>query len=262
MFGGLSILILAQCGGSVPATNPYATNRFETIQNYFGPMTSLKVEVIYEAGAEPYTGAGLGRREVWRVSKDNLSSLFSGRSVATHISVPEKITEMQKLPAQNKFTWTEDELVQLAQTHRQNKTSQTGGSFVILFLNGFFSDSGVADSDVLGVNLTGTSIVAIFKPVITAAWKGEHFYVGKFIEQSTVVHEMGHALGLVNDSLPMVTPHQDVARGSHCTNENCVMFWEDSGAAAAKKFVKQYVKTGNEDLFAAECLQDARSYKP
>jgi hypothetical protein len=45
------------------------------------------------------------------------------------------------------------------------------------------------------------------------------------IEKAVLVHELGHILGLVNNHLPMATPHEDTGHETHSTNQNSVMFW-------------------------------------
>ena len=39
-------------------------------------------------------------------------------------------------------------------------------------------------------------------------------------------HEFGHLLGLVNQGSPMQVNHQDIANGAHCTNRNCLMYYD------------------------------------
>jgi hypothetical protein len=225
-------------------------------------MKSMVIEVNYEPGAEPYTGAALGRVDVWNFFGDNLKAIFQGRSSVPSIVFPHTVSQMKSLPPQNKQLWSMDDVEALANQQRQTEASSSVGDFYIVFLNGYFSDDGKSPkTDVLGFNIAGTPIIAIFKQVIVNSSSGEHHYVAAYVEQSTIVHEMGHALGMVNDGLPMTTSHQDAPNGAHCTNTKCVMYWENEGGMAARKFVRG-LKHGHEIVWGAECLQDSHVFSP
>jgi hypothetical protein len=53
--------------------------------------------------------------------------------------------------------------------------------------------------------------------------------IAGFVEQATVVHEFGHLAGLVDNGVPMVSPHLDPEHAKHCTNEVCVMYCRTKG---------------------------------
>jgi len=84
--------------------------------------------------------------------------------------------------------------------------------------------------------------------------------VPKFVEQSTLIHEMAHALGFVNNGLPLKTAHQDSAHGAHCSNPNCVMYYLNEGKSDMVNFVQQYILSGNTVMMDSQCLQDAQSF--
>ncbi|MEN0059089.1 MAG: hypothetical protein AAGB31_09655, partial [Bdellovibrio sp.] len=113
---------------------------------------------------------------------------------------------------------------------------------------------------VIGVSLTGTPIIAIFKDVVQSTSGNPNGAVPKFVEQSTMVHEMGHALGFVNNGVPMVTSHQDTAHGAHTTNSNCVMYWLNEGTSDLTQFVLHYINSGNTVMWGSQVLQDAQAY--
>jgi hypothetical protein len=81
--------------------------------------------------------------------------------------------------------------------------------------------------------------------------------VVRFVEQATIIHELGHAFGIVDNGVPMVTPHRDTDHGAHCDNDKCVMYYLNEGASDATAFVRDKVLTGNQILFDAHCLADA-----
>ena len=83
----------------------------------------------------------------------------------------------------------------------------------------------------------------------------------RFVEQSTLVHELGHAVGLVDNGVPLVSQHKDSAHGAHCTNESCTMYWLDEGASDAAEFARMYVTSGDTVIFGDECLADVDALK-
>ncbi|HEY5927118.1 MAG TPA: hypothetical protein VIV11_35765, partial [Kofleriaceae bacterium] len=80
--------------------------------------------------------------------------------------------------------------------------------------------------------------------------------VVRYVEQSTLIHELAHSIGLTDNGVPMVAPHKDASHGAHCNNQDCVMFWQNDGSADASRFVQQRLLTGSSILFDAPCLAD------
>jgi hypothetical protein len=238
-------------GQTVPVIGP---------ANFFSTMTQMRVEVAYEPGAEPYVGQFRSGREYWSLLKDNLTAIFAGQPVAPAITVPFTITEMQKIDDTGKATWTPDEIVALAKKYQKGVTSATDVTFFIIFLDGLYMKDGVASQTTLGVSLTGTTIVAMFKPVVKAAGEGQLPVVSQYVEQSTLIHEAGHALGLVNNGVPMTTAHQDEEHGAHCTNPDCVMFWQNEGSKDLLTFIQKFLVTQSIVMFGNECLSDTRAF--
>ena len=48
-------------------------------------------------------------------------------------------------------------------------------------------------------------------------------------EDVVIQHEAGHLLGLVNNGIDMVEPHQDTEHGNHDDSDRCIMFWGVEG---------------------------------
>jgi len=84
--------------------------------------------------------------------------------------------------------------------------------------------------------------------------------VPRYVEQSTLIHEMGHALGLVNTGLPMKTAHEDPINKHHCNDDKCVMYWTNEGSSDMVNFVKNVITSGSVIMFDAQCLRDSREY--
>lgn len=215
----------------------------------------LNINVYYEEGAEPYTG-GVLQLKYWSLLETNLNSLFEGRTKRPAVSVPKELSEMGQLASFNKVTWSADEVLDAAKTLPVSTASDTQ-NFTVLFLKGFAKEG----PGIIGFHISGTYVVAIFKDVIRSAGVGQNELVPKYIEQATLVHEIGHALGLVNNGLDMQEPHQDSAHGAHCNNPDCVMYYSNEGASSMMKFAANAAAKLSIVMFDNQCLSDSRNYK-
>jgi hypothetical protein len=169
---------------------------------------------------------------------------------------------MKSIPAINQSSYSLLEIEYIANQHRKARSSETHASLIVLFLNGKFRDeSGAVSDSVIGVSLSGTDITAVFKPMILAS--GLTPAVQAFSEQTTVVHELGHAVGLVANGMPMVgSDHKDHSNGHHCSNQECVMYYMASGAEGLRDFVNRNLKKLNTlILWDSACMDDVRYYK-
>jgi hypothetical protein len=163
---------------------------------------------------------------------------------------------MTKLQTFAKSTWTVEEVIELS----KGDTAPTSGettNFSIYFLNGVFKEK----PSNIGFHISGTKIMAIFKDVIKSTSTKSDPMVPKYVEQATLVHEMGHALGLVNNGVPMFTPHQDTAHGAHCNKPDCVMYYSNEGTASMIRFVLSAKDKLSLVMFDQECLNDAQNFK-
>lgn len=79
-------------------------------------------------------------------------------------------------------------------------------------------------------------------------------------EASTLVHELGHLFGLVDNGTPMVNDHRDPEHGAHDRDPECLMYWlvETDGVVdqIAQRFLAGQQAVPELD---AECLRDLRA---
>lgn len=221
--------------------------------DFYTNVSTLELIVGYEENAEPYTT--FNNKNAWSIVADNIAQLLDGRGL-TYI-VPRELSDMTFLGTLGQQNYTSNDLKNLADDLQKYTNKEAEKGVVILFLDGYFTKEGEVLDKVLGLNINGTAIIAMFKPVIESA--SPSFTLRTLVEQSTLTHEIGHALGLVNNGVPLTSQHHDEENGAHCTNKDCVMYWSNGGGNVVE-FVQPYLRGGQIDLFGEECLADVRQF--
>jgi hypothetical protein len=216
-------------------------------------VTEVIVEIDYETGAEPYTGPVIGFGDTFAISKTNINRLFAGKKMVT---LPETTATMENIGAVPDQEITVQDIVALAAAHRSQADTATRKTYYVVFVGGYFTDANGPNPNVLGVSLGGSGVIAMFKDVIRASGGVGLGNVARYVEQSTLVHELAHSIGLVDNGVVMAADHKDSAHGAHCTNDKCVMFWLNEGANDAAAYVQQNILSSNTVLFDAACLAD------
>ncbi len=265
----LLTLFLTACGGGGKdaRTGDHGTNEHESSKNYFKVSKRLTIQVAYEPAAEPYAGSVSPGNpfSVWQLTEENLFALYQGRADPPLISVPKTLDQFQVIPAQNKTSWKLEELYELAQEHRNGESSASHTYFWVVFLKGHYHDGKKLQTGTVGLAIGGTTVIAIFKDVVEGTGAGQSAplmqeLVPRYVEQSTVVHELGHALGLVDNGIPMHQPHKDADHGAHCNNPDCVMYWVNEGTGDLANFVRNMITSGGVVMYDQKCLDDARKF--
>ncbi|MEX0811168.1 MAG: hypothetical protein WD048_03055 [Chitinophagales bacterium] len=255
-----ALLLFSSCDkdNNDPDDNDIKEDKY-TLDHFYSGISTLKLEVAYETGAEPIIESGgiLGNEPAWNLTKNNIEALFQGRSVETQIDLPLTLQEMTEIPKQKQGDYSSADIKEIADEFRKGVNEGSTGNIFILFVDAYYSSGGERQENVLGVALGETPYVAIFKPVINSVSSGSR----KNVEQATVIHEVGHAIGLVNFGLPMTANHQDEDHGKHCTNEDCVMYWTVENKSDITDFIG-IINDNEKILFGQECLDDARAYQP
>jgi predicted Zn-dependent protease len=164
---------------------------------------------------------------------------------------------MERLTDVEGTSFSVDEILDIADRHRDEESSGSTATFYFVWLDGFFRDGDVVEENIIGVSIGDTSVVAMFKPVIESiSLPGNSETLQRFSEQTTLIHEFGHAVGLVNRGVPLTSDHHDAENGAHCTNRDCVMFWTNEGVRDLIPFVQNLLASGTTIVFGDECLAD------
>jgi hypothetical protein len=216
-------------------------------------ITEVVIEIDFETDQEPFTGPTLGMGDTFDLSQANLDRLFAGKK---QIVLPREIAAMQDIGDIADEALTVSDILEIAAAHRDQHDSGATRTYYVVFVSGNFDDGTGPQQGVLGVSIGTTGVIAMFKDVIRST-NVVGTNVVRFVEQSTLVHELSHGFGLTDNGVPMVQPHKDAEHGAHCDNDKCVMFYLNEGASDAATFVRDQVLTGSSILFDANCLADA-----
>lgn len=116
---------------------------------------------------------------------------------------------------------TLDQVRLLDALHRDGWPTDEVGVIHVLYLDG------AADRS-LGHHLVGAAFgpasIVVFPDAIHEAVGGSMRRAGD-VERWTLLHEVGHVLGLVGLGAPQVVPHADAPHPGHCDQPGCVMGW-------------------------------------
>ena len=174
-------------------------------------FTSLLVEIDYPVGYPPSVAA---------------MNLLEAR-LADRCDKPGGVTVLMddEIPL-SEFGASSDvgDLEDLENAHRDHFADSNTQTAVLylLYVKGQSSLGGGPNTQVLGLTYHGSSI-ALFVDV--ADQDGDPFQTTEEVEGTAIVHEAGHALGLVNGGCPMVVPHEDFVHDGHDASEASVMYW-------------------------------------
>jgi hypothetical protein len=216
-------------------------------------VVEVRIEIDYESGRAPYTGMIFGWGDSFDLARANIDRLFAGHKT---VSLPTTLPFMQDIGVVSDDELTIDELLQLADAHRDTyDESPRVKTYYVLFVGGVYGEGG-PQPGVLGVTLGDTGVVVMFKDVIAGTASVATPNLERYVEQSTLVHEIGHAVGLVRFGVPLTSSHHDDAHGAHCTNQDCVMYWLNEGASDMAQYTTRLVLARDSILFDAACLAD------
>lgn len=137
-------------------------------------------------------------------------------------------------------TWTQDDVLK---THERTQDVHTGDGTVtlhLLILDGTYEDSNVLGVTYLQKTKSGKVVssgpIAIFSDSVAGACDLLCLTTTDAIWQAVLVHEFGHAMGLVNEGAPMQRNHEDAGHPGHSSNTNSVMYYAVEDVSVANVF--------------------------
>ena len=195
----------------------------------------------------------LGFGDTFALAAANIDRIFSGTKT---VSLPTSLAAMEDVGAIADEELTVGDLLALAEQHRDEADTPTSKTYYVIFVGGQYADGQGVQPGVLGVSIGDTGVVAMFKDVIASTGVAAFPNLERFVEQSTLIHELGHSFGLVANGVAAISAHHDADHGAHCTNEQCVMYWLNEGASDMAMFARQYVVSGDSILFDDAGLAD------
>jgi len=216
-----------------------------------GSYSAVRIEVDYMPQAEPYTDSAEGTGDLWQFFGRNAQRMFSTTGMT--VEHPATLAQMEPIPAGD-GEYSISEILDLASMHRDDPGDEETATFYFVWLDGVLFDQGQRQEAVLGLNIGDTGVLAMFKPVIAA--QEVALPIAWFVEQTTLVHEFGHGVGLVDRGIPLTSDHHDPSHAAHCSNPECVMYWATARVADAVEFVRRYQETQDPVVFGPECLLD------
>lgn len=253
----LSISCLGACGGTTGGGGDDIGGGDDAGNGNDGTFdaayTRVRIEIDYETGSEPYTGPVVGFGDSFDLSTTNLERLFSG---SKELFLPNTLGEMEDVGSVPDEELTVTDLLALADQNRDLSDAAPEKTFYLIWVSGNYTNNDGVQSGVLGVSIGSTGVVAMFKDVIESTGSVVFPNLERFVEQSVLIHEMGHAVGLVENGVPAIADHHDDAHGAHCSNDQCVMYWLNEGASDMAQFARDFVLRNDSILFDDDCLAD------
>jgi hypothetical protein len=193
---------------------------------------SLKVEVQYMSGFQPDAQA--------------LSHLQN--FLAAYVNKPNGLTIVTKEIAANaNTTLNVEDIINIEKANRSAFSTANEIAIYILYTNGVYSEN-----NVLGVAYRNTS-ATLFGKKIRDNSGGLGQASRTKLEATVLGHEVAHLLGLVDIGTVMQTPHKDLTHGSHCNNQDCLMYY-----ASETTDVLGFLLTGNIPSLDVNCMADLR----
>lgn len=185
--------------------------------------SSLTVELVYSNGYRPSD-----------VALNEFKSF-----ITSLVNKPAGITFVEnQIEAPTGSPFTIQDIRDIEDEHRTIYTEGTDIALYVFFSNG--NDSGdTSNSFTLGTAYQNTSIV-VYQKTLQELTINDPISVLQNLEASTLNHEMGHILGLVNILEDDIHPenHEDEDHNKHCVVEDCLMYFEASTTRMVE-FVRQ-----------------------
>ncbi len=165
--------------------------------------TDWIIEIDYVVGHRPSASAV-------NLLKDRMGELANKDNI--DVVIDDELAETNR-------NWNIQALLDFKRQHQDLKTKGSEIVTWVAYVDGqWHSDD--SNSRTIGVALSDHETVAIMRETIESS---DFLLVSETdVERTVLVHEFGHIIGLVDNGIPMQTPHSD--GGSHSDNQDSVMW--------------------------------------
>jgi hypothetical protein len=160
-----------------------------------------------------------------------------------------------QIPDQAGAPFDLDEIKDFEEEFRTQYTDGDNIAVYIFFSNG--SSSNDTETNVtLGTAYRNTSIV-IYENTLRIITESDPVLL-PILEQTTMQHELGHILGLVNiQNDDIHTAHEDPSASKHCIVDNCLMYFEATNLL--KSEVTRFLRRGAVPQLDPLCIEDLQA---
>jgi len=268
-FSLVTLLTLYSC--TTLSLDPTEASSAHPVLSKAHTASYVKIHCYYQPNAQPYTGIKDIALEAMSFLESNLTELVENWPGSPQLIIPKDLTEMTEIAPATKNGYSNADVYTIALENHFESQSEDTLHFCILFLDAFFSQNDTIKSSVIGVHLKTTNILALFKKtysplqvVLPSDLIDQKYYVESFgpvfAEQSIIVHELGHAFGLVDLGIEAISDHHDHNNPGHCTNKSCIMYYKQSAWLSLFLRYKNIGDNESRILFGDECRRDIRAF--
>jgi hypothetical protein len=168
-------------------------------------------------------------------------------------------------PAGTDHAWTFTELQALATSSFDLPAEGDAIKMHILFVDGHSADD-TQNGKILGLAWAHTHLVIFKQTIENSCRSGTPPLLVEQVcadaEQGVWTHEIGHLLGLVDNGLPMASPHSDPTHGAHDQSSSCVMYWAYETGDVLDEIRSRLIGDNTSKLdFDAACKNDVAAVR-
>lgn len=242
MRSALLLLVVLGAGCVLPGPAPQRPYYEEVLSA--SPFTDLVIEIDHAPGRAPSLAA-----------QTHLLATMKNVTSKERVAIALQAT----LAGAADKRWTAEELVALEKETRTQRHEAPVAVLHVLYPAGRYEREGVA-----GVTVSGPVIGPVVVFLDTLDDLGTP--LGPLpmpapaiqeLERATLLHEAGHALGLVDNGLPQVRDREDPEHEGHSSNLASVMYWKVESLDGLRELL---LDDGSvPDTFDADDLADLRS---
>ncbi len=240
-------LLIHSCSddNSATPTDPNIENNRPlgtSASDILGPngYSSLTIELVYTNSFRPEVSSILGFKNFIQGLVNKPGGIqYVERVIPDQAGAPFSIDEIRAIEDNNRTIFTEGDNL----------------AVYVFFSNGA-SESDTNNSVTLGTAYRNTSIV-IYQKTLEFITQTDLDLL-PILEQTTLNHEMGHLMGLVNiqnDDIHQV--HEDPDSNKHCVHEDCLMYYDATGVG--RQMLNKWMQLRAVPELEIQCLQDLQA---